>query len=301
MNKVLVTGGSGFLGRYIAHEFLQQGWQVALVDQYRNPEMDPSLQIVASLLSDQAENAISDLQPDLVVHAAGTASVQNSLTNADQDFAGNVVLTQGLLNLLKRRTPKSKVIFLSSAAVYGNPKKLPISEDDTIAPISPYGYNKYMSELLIEQYVRIYNLQACSVRIFSAYGSGLRKQLFWDICNKVKTENSVALMGTGNEERDMIHVLDISRAIYLLALKAVFHGEIYNLGSGTSTSIRELTELLLTNFGNIPLSFSGQSRPGDPLHWQADISRLSELGFSCEVGIKEGLAQYAEWFKSLNE
>lgn len=301
MNKVLVTGSSGFLGGYIAREFLQQGWQVALVDQYRNPEMDPSLQIVTSLLSDEAENAISDLQPDLVVHAAGTASVQNSLANADQDFAGSVMLTQRLLSLLQRRTPKSKVIFLSSAAVYGNPKKLPVSEDDAIAPISPYGFNKYMSELLIELYVRVYHLQACSVRIFSAYGSGLRKQLFWDICNKVKSDHAVTLMGTGNEERDMIHVLDISRAIHLLATKAVFQGENYNLGSGIPTSIRELAKTLIDNFGDIPLTFSGQSRPGDPLHWQADVSRLSNLGFACEVGIKEGLAQYAEWFRSLNE
>jgi UDP-glucose 4-epimerase len=104
-------------------------------------------------------------------------------------------------------------------------------------------------------------------------------------------------MGNGSESRDMIHAMDVAKALTLLAKKASFHGEIYNLAAGTQVTIREIAEELIHIFdANIPLVFTGERRPGDPLYWQADIRRITTLGFGITVGIKEGLNEYAKWF-----
>lgn len=301
MNKVIVTGGCGFLGGYIARGFHDQGWQVSVIDQVKSNSLVGVSQLVLPITSPEVSDHIYQTQPDVLIHAAGTASVQNSMADADADFARNVGITEHLLNNLKKQCPQCKTIFLSSAAVYGNPQRLPIREEDPTAPISPYGFNKRMCEMLVEEYAAIFDLPACSVRIFSAYGQGLQKQILWDICTKIKENHKVVLSGTGHESRDMIHAQDIFKGILLLTTQAQFRGEAYNLSSGHEITINELASKLIEKFDpHIQLEFSGQMRAGDPINWRADISKIKSLGFSNSINIDEGLQQYADWFKSLN-
>jgi UDP-glucose 4-epimerase len=212
------------------------------------------------------------------------------------DFQGNATLTFEMLDVLRQHAPGCRFLLLSSAAVYGNPATLPVSEDHPIAPLSPYGYHKRQAELLCEEFSRIYGLPTASARIFSAYGPGLRRQVVWDVCEKVLTTGRLTLHGTGSESRDFIHAADIARALCMVAEKAPCEGEIYNLASGRAVTIDELATLLLEALDSrvVPV-FNGTATPGDPLHWRADMTKLSTLGFAPAISLEQGVRAVAAW------
>ena len=135
-------------------------------------------------------------------------------------------------------------------------------------------------------------------RIFSAYGAGLRKQIFWDMYNKLHQSGQLDMFGTGNESRDYIHVKDLIRAICLLA-ETEDKNLIYNVANGEETTIRQAAELFAESNGASPdiIHFNGVVREGDPLNWRADISRMKALGYTKSIEMKDGIRQYIEWAK----
>jgi nucleoside-diphosphate-sugar epimerase len=190
---------------------------------------------------------------------------------------------------------------MSSAAVYGNPSTLPVSEGAALAPVSPYGFHKEMAEDILREFHDVYGIRSCAARVFSAYGSGLRRQLLWDVCQKVVAGPIVTLFGTGAETRDFIHVEDVARAIRVLAENAEMNAEVYNVASGHQTTIESVARALVSSLDpQIEVRFSGEQRPGDPLHWEADISAVSGLGFHAQVSFEDGVADYARWFVEEN-
>ena len=297
--NVLITGVAGFLGRYAAREFLRAGWCVSGLDVVapENAALSPDVTYHRAALPGAAlAEILRREQPDACVHCAGRASVALSMEDPSADFHGNTVLTFELLDCLRRHAPGCRAIFLSSAAVYGNPATLPVREDHSIAPLSPYGFHKRHGELLCEEFSRVYSLPTLSVRIFSAYGPGLRRQVVWDICQKAMSGTRLELRGTGTESRDFIHAADVARALVLLAENAPAQGEIYNLATGRETSISELAELILGVLDrSAPPAFDGINPSGNPLRWQADISRIAALGFAPALPLETGLRQVANW------
>jgi len=188
------------------------------------------------------------------------------------------------------------VVFLSSAAVYGNPASIPIDEEGPLRPISPYGFHKLLSEKLAEEFHVVYGLRTCIVRIFSAYGPGLQRQVLWDICQKALSEPVVQLLGTGRETRDFVHASDVARGIRTVLEHASFQSEAYNLATGVETTIQDLASKLLNALDvTSSISFDGTVRQGDPMRWQADISRLSKLGFCPRISLAEGTRDYTRW------
>ena len=297
--NVLITGVAGFLGRYIAREFLRAGWKVAGLDVVA-PENAALAADVAYHRTTLPGAALADIlraePPDACVHCAGRASVALSMDDPSADFHDNAVLTFELLDALRRDAPGCRAIFLSSAAVYGNPVTLPVCEDHAVAPLSPYGFHKRQGELLCEEFSRVYALPTLSVRIFSAYGPGLRRQVVWDICQKAMGGARLELRGTGAESRDFIHAADVARALVLLAENAPAQGEIYNLATGRETTIADLARLILRVLENAePPAFDGINPSGNPLRWQADISRIAALGFAPAQPLETGLRQVANW------
>ena len=303
MNKnegpIVITGVTGFIGSYLARYFSEQGWSVIGID--RTPASNALLTNLSSFhclkLPDPAFGILlKDSSPQLCIHCAGTASVSQSIIDVSADFYANTVLTFEVLNALRLSAPRCRLIFLSSAAVYGNPPDLPISEDVPLRPISPYGYHKLLCEKLAEEFHAIYGVRTCAVRIFSAYGRGLRRQVLWDICTKALNSDRVELLGTGNETRDFVHVQDIAQGIALIADRAPFQAEAYNLATGEETKIRDLAEILIAALGQgVEIEFPGTLRAGDPLRWCADIARLSELGYRPQIPVAIGAADYARW------
>jgi UDP-glucose 4-epimerase len=208
-------------------------------------------------------------------------------------------LTFEILNALRLNVPSCRFIFLSSAAVYGNPESLPVSESQPPAPVSPYGFHKLQCEQLCLEFAKVYGLPTASMRIFSAYGPGLRRQVVWDISRKVITQNSLSLQGTGKESRDFIHALDIARALSVVATSAPMQGEVYNLGSGREVAIAQLANIILDALESdcTPL-FDGIVPAGTPLNWQADVSKLQALGFTASVPLERGVKTFVNWCRA---
>lgn len=300
--SVFISGVAGFIGRYVSRYFAQQGWDVIGTDN-APPENAPlaNLKAYRSLrLPDQSlKDIIKQYQPQVFIHCAGRASVGLSVADPASDFYGNTVLTLEVLNTLRLHAPGCRFIFLSSAAVYGNPESLPVSETQPPAPLSPYGFHKLQGEQLCLEFYKIYGLPTASVRIFSAYGPGLRRQVMWDICHKASVQHTLHLQGTGQESRDFIHALDIARALMLIAVSAPMHGEVYNLATGREVTIAELASLLLEalEYSGSP-QFDGVVPVGNPLNWQADISNLQALGFVPSVQLEQGVKIFANWCRA---
>jgi UDP-glucose 4-epimerase len=298
---ILVTGVAGFIGRYVARLFVEEGWLVVGIDS-SSPENAPLLGLTEyrslRLPSGELPELLHNYAPDLCIHCAGRAAVAVSVHEPLADFYANTVLTMEILDALRRFSPQCKFIFLSSAAVYGNPIELPVSESHVSAPASPYGFHKLQSEQLCREFSEVHGLATASVRIFSAYGAGLRRQVLWDICYKALTEKVVTLQGTGQESRDFIHALDIARALKLIGQTAPMCGEVYNLAAGKEVKIVELAEVVLDC-----LNYSGNLNFGDtvpigvPLNWQADISRISSIGFSPQIALNDGIKNFVTWCK----
>jgi UDP-glucose 4-epimerase len=302
LKTALITGVAGFLGRHVLRQFSREGWRVIGLDDVP-PENAPKAENAEFHRVKLPDAALAillrDEKPDVCVHCAGRASVALSIEDPAADFAANTTLTFELLDLLRRESPRCRFLFLSSAAVYGNPESLPIAEDAICAPLSPYGYHKRQGELLCEEFARIYGLPTASARIFSAYGPGLRRQVVWDICERVLTTGSLTLRGTGEESRDFIHAADVARALFHLAQKAPCEGEIYNVASGVEITLKELAERLVAALGSsVQPRFDGTTPTGDPRNWRADVRKLHELGFAPTIPLAQGIQAVAAWARA---
>lgn len=240
---------------------------------------------------------LTEIKPTILIHCAGSSSISESVEDPLTDFQKNVGITAYVLDVIRRVAPNCKFITLSSAAVYGNPLNLPVAESAQCSPISPYGVHKLIAENLIENYSRLYGISYAILRVFSAYGTGLKKQVIYDLCKKITNTKSdyIDVIGTGSESRDFIHVYDICRAIEIVA-----HNDItgtLNLGSGTQTTVLELVSLLRKHFNSSkPIRFTGHIRSGDPHNWQADISEFTRLGFMNITPLEVGLREYCDWY-----
>lgn len=302
---VLVTGAAGFLGSHICEYFGQRGYSIVAVGRVADiPLMSnvyPNLQrfCEVDLPDDTFVEILKESQPTKIIHCAGSASVPSSMREPYEDFRQSAWITAFVLEMIRKHVPSCHFIFLSSAAVYGNPIVLPIKEDSLCQPISPYGYHKFICELLCQEYQSAYKIKCSVLRIFSAYGERLRKQVIYDLCRKFSDDSShfVEVYGTGDETRDFVHAIDVARTVELICTRGVTGT--FNVASGCQTKISDLAEIIkdcLKSSKNIV--YSGSPRLGDPLHWQADISKLISLGYHPTVSIQEGLRNYCNWFKS---
>lgn len=301
MKKILITGVNGFIG-HSAAEYFGKEYEVHGMDistEYRG-DGGRITYYQCNMSGSPAELSmiVTGVQPDVILHCAGSANVGASVVNPMADLDGNLHSLYQLLIALRSIEKKPKIIFMSSAGVYGNPKQLPIRETDAPAPISPYGLHKLMCEQLCHYYNEVYGYHIRSVRIFSVYGSGLRKQLLWDIYQKYQSTGVISLFGTGDETRDFIHVSDLMRA---LSCVLAYDGpeEIFNVANGEEVSIRELAHTYAKTLGepeNI-VAFNGETKAGDPKNWRADISLLKSIGYKKQMGLTEGISDYVTWVR----
>jgi UDP-glucose 4-epimerase len=299
---VLITGASGFLGSTLAHYLHQKGFSLFGID--NKPALDPSIYInyaSSNVSTVDFEQFIGQEKLELCFHLAGSASVPHSLSYPFDDFIKLMPGTARCLDYIRSYQPGCHFILFSSAAIYGNPKAIPISEDTPSAPLSPYGAHKVLAEQMLQSYSNIFGLKGSILRIFSAYGAGLRKQLFWDVLSRYyrdELKSTLTLLGSGRESRDFIHARDVAVAALLIGQHPPSHGvAIYNVASGTETTIYDAVETLMAE-KSITICFSGHSQPGSPSRWSADISRLNSLGFTRSITLRSGLADYLSWFEA---
>ena len=290
---IVIIGSKGFIGSHCSNYFKSQGHDVIGCDVVdSNEENYFSIKSLENNFSRLFENR----HVDYCINAAGSANVSYSYEFPEKDFELNVSLVINILAAIKSHCMSCKFINFSSAAVYGNPLQLPIKEDSELRPLSPYGYHKMLSEKLLLEYHRFFNLKTCSLRVFSAYGPGLRKQLFWDIYQKIRLNTSINLFGTGEESRDFIYISDLVNAVDCIMAKAEFKGEAINIASGDETSIFQVANEFLNQLSiNQKLIFNGAEKSGDPKNWRANISLLTNFGFKPKVSIYQGIEEYSLW------
>jgi UDP-glucose 4-epimerase len=288
----LVTGASGFLGRYVVKRFgATGGWEaIGLCRRHERPAAGQSAGYVVRPV-EAWPDVVKHIRPQALIHCAGGASVAGSLQAPLADFFSGPALTSTLLDAVRQFAPGCAFIFLSSAAVYGQPEHLPIGEAAPLNPISPYGFHKMQSEAACREYAAVYGLRTASARIFSAYGSGLKRQVVWDLCQKAMASESMLLQGVGDESRDFVHASDVAQAIMTLCNHAPLKGEAYNVASGQETTIADLAKMTLRELGRneTAIRFEGRAMPGNPSRWCADISRIKALGYSCKVTLIQGI------------
>lgn len=299
--RVLVTGGAGFIGSCLVRRLVSLGAVLTVVDDFPTPTETGLPALVTKrklrLPSSEFRDIVVAGNFDVVFHLAGSSYVPPSLEDPVADLRNNAEVTLQVLEAVRRHLPTARLIYTSSAAVYGNPEKLPISEDDLPAPISPYGVSKLAAETYVSLYATLFGLRTASLRPFSVYGPGQRKQVVFDLIAKVRANpREVDVYGTGDEMRDFIYVEDLVTALLQVASKGGLKGETYNAASGEGTTIHQLVETIASVLGARPhVRYSGQVRPGDALRWLADTSRLKTLGFRSSVTLKQGIREVVGW------
>ena len=296
--KILIIGSKGFIGSHTYHHFSTlpeiETWGCDVVVDY----IDDHYFLLDSTNSDFNE-LFEQGRFDVCINCSGAASVPDSLVHPLRDFTLNVFTVGKILDAIRRYAPLCKYIHLSSAAVYGNPSVLPVNVLSTPHPLSPYGWHKLYSEQLCREYHGFFGVQTLCFRIFSAYGPGLKKQLFWDLYQKSKLAETVKIYGTGNESRDFIHVGDLVQVFELAIQHGAFNGEAVNVGNGIEVFLKDIAALYLGQL-NTSYAFSGEIKKGDPLNWCADISAIRNWGYENKVTLSEGLNGYIAWIKEFD-
>jgi UDP-glucose 4-epimerase len=279
--KLLITGSAGFIGGSVGRYAASAGHAIVGVARRSQPDPGwPGFHVPADAANTDLAPIVAAAKPDVVFHAAGSASVGSSVSAPWDDFRAAVVSWANLLDGVRRSGRLPLVVFPSSAAVYGNPADLPVLESAPIAPISPYGYHKAACELLAREYADCFGVRVLVVRVFSVFGPAQRRLLVWDLYQQAIADGpDMWLEGTGQESRDYLHVDDLSALILGLAA-TVQDGAAsvttVNAGRGEETPVLKMAEHVRWAAGRPVKSICcrGYSRPGDPRRWRADTTQL---------------------------
>jgi len=300
MQKILITGGLGQVGSYLV-DALHEKAKITVLDNYSSTTREAVPPGVNVIKGDVKDRIAADLvnQNDVVIHTAAQISVTASMEDPLFDAQNNVF---GTLNLLEaaRRSSISKFIYISSAAVYGDPINVPITESHPQDPLSPYGVSKLSGEKYCMMYHKAFGLPSCCIRPFNIYSprqdpgnpySGVISRFI----EKAKAGKSPVIFGDGTQTRDFVSVHDIVDIITLLLEKENANGHVFNAGTGNSITVSELANMVLDIFDvDVPVQYMPE-RPGDIKYSCSDISKARKLlGFVPKVSLREGLMEFAE-------
>jgi UDP-glucose 4-epimerase len=298
--KVLVTGGAGFIGSHVVERLLALKFEVVVLDDLSSGKVEnipPDVRFIKQDITLDMKEVFEGQDFDAVVHLAAQVSVPHSIQDPLLDQKVNI---EGLLRLLEacRHYHVESFIFASSAAVYGTPHELPVTEDHPTVPLSPYGLTKRMSEEYLRLYSELHGVRSTVLRFSNVYGprqpvkgeSGVIS-IFAD---RLRRGEAPTIFGDGTDTRDYVYVKDVARAVQA-ALEARRTGT-FNIGTQTSVTLNELYAQLLSVSGlNLPAQY-GPPRPGDIRHSLLSIERIQrELHWYPQVTLEQGLTETMAW------
>ncbi|PIR20636.1 MAG: epimerase [Deltaproteobacteria bacterium CG11_big_fil_rev_8_21_14_0_20_47_16] len=303
---VLVTGGAGFIGSNLVRLLLSRGYAVRVLDNLTTGYQEnlEGLQGVEFVKGDIMDAPLLQKMvqgTSVVFHMA--AAVGNVRSLEDPHFDANINV-MGTLNVLEaaRKTNVRKIVFSSSAAIFGEPVEMPITEDHPVNPDSPYGVSKLAAEKYCLCYNRLYGMENVCLRYFNVYGQHQRYDAYGNVIpiflTKLRRGEALTVYGDGEQTRDFINVKDIAMANLLSAETPGASGPI-NIGTGSAITVNTLTQLIqkLGKDGTVAYK---PARAGEVLHSRANISKAqSMLNFQPSVHLAEGLKIHAEWLNTL--
>lgn len=314
--KILITGGAGFIGSACAKKLLDRGDQVVIIDNF-NDYYDPQLKhdrikiflkqykfkLYKGDIRDEKliEKIFRTERPDKVIHLAAMAGVRNSLLNPKLYFDVNVM---GSLNLLEAAV-KYKIknfVFASSSSVYGNNKKQPFSETDSVdTPISPYAASKKTDELVAHIYHHIYGLNVTALRFFTVYGPWGRPDMaLFLFTNAISKNEPINVFNHGKMSRNFTYIDDIVSGTITVLDKCKGYG-VMNIGGDKVETLMRYIEVLEKNLGKKAKKKMLPIQPGDVPNTVADISKLRKLGWKPTTRIERGIANFVEWYRAYNK
>jgi len=299
--RVVITGGAGFVGHNVALYLLGRGYDVLVVDGLERASplgirrlKDVGVDVIRADVGDLLRVPELVRGVDFLVHAAAYVSVKESMEKPELYMENNVLSTLAVARVcLRFNVP---VIYLSSAAVYGEPLELPIAETHPTNPTSPYGLSKLFGEQILELYSR-YGLRSVALRLFNVYGPGQIDSYAGVITRFIKNAlkgSELVIYGDGGQTRDFIHVRDVAKAVELTMEKQVYGGK-FNIASGRPTTINELAKIVGEVVRERYSIRYEPPRSGDIRHSYADISKARKvLGFEPSITLEKGIKELVD-------
>lgn len=317
MEKILITGGAGFIGSTLANDFATE-YEVFVIDDLSmgnvaNLQQADGLTFIEGSVTDQAlmTQILQTHTFAYIFHFAAVASVADSVA---RPVVTHTVNFESVLHLLENirlyQKNLKRLVFASSAAVYGDEPTLPKAEESVIRPLTPYAIDKFAAEKYVIDYYHLYGVPTSAVRFFNVYGpnqnpsspySGVisilmaRHELL-----KKGAAASFTLFGDGEQSRDFIYIEDVMQALKLVATAEASLGETYNVGTGECVTLNDLIHYLDDIFGQTLPIVHESARAGDIRASLADIQKLRSLGFQAQYTVKNGLKTYVSTQKKDN-
>jgi len=302
--KVLVTGGAGFIGSWIDQVLLKEKHHVTVFDNLStgfSDQVPEGAKLIQGDIRNKDELLKALKGQDAVIHLAAKSIVPESVKNPQETFDVNLIGGQNLLEAMRELGIK-KIVYSSSAAVYGIPTRVPIEEDDSKWPISPYGASKFALEQILSAYHKNYGFDVVMFRYFNPFGPGEKHDPETHaVPNFIKATlqgTPIPLYWKGEQERDFFYVGDIAEAHVMGLGKTGF--SYYNLGSGKAIKVIEIVKTIFEVTGKKTGIADLGERPGDPPILMADISKVKkELGWEPKTSLREGLEKTIRFYKKI--
>lgn len=308
MEKVLVTGGAGFIGSHVVERHLKEGNQVIVVDDLSMglksnlPLENKALTFYEKSITDYPfmTNLLENEKFDYIYLLAAVASVADTI---ERPFETHIINQEANIVILetirvKKLLPK-RIIFASSAATYGNLPELPKQEQGAVSPDTPYAIDKYATERYVLAYSRLYGIPAVAVRFFNVYGPRQNPKSPYSgvlsiISNALKNNKTFTLFGDGEQTRDFVYVKDVVQAMALAESQVGMVGNVYNIATGKSRTLNDAIVSLERASGKKLIIKKQNERLGDIKESQADISAIKVFGYQPQYTFDAGAVEYWE-------
>ncbi len=307
--RALVTGGAGFIGSNVVELLIEKGWQITVLDNLstgyicniENYVLSNKIKFIQGDICNPSDVDAACRDVDVVFHLAACVGRQKSLDNPILDSKTNLLGTVNILEGMRKHGIK-RIVFSSSAAIFGEPFTSAIDENHPQNADSPYGVSKLAAEKMILAFSEIYSITAVCLRYFNIYGVNQRFDLYGNVipifAKRLYAGEPIAIYGDGTQTRDFVNVRDVARANYLAGTSTNGTG-VYNLGSGSSITIELLAKMMMTISKRDSEIKYVPERPADIKHCRAATHKANaELGFTALISLEDGLKEYLQWFSA---
>ena len=307
--KALVTGGAGFIGSNIVEMLIEKGGDVTVFDNLSSGYLcniehyikNGEIEFINGDVRESESVSKACKGKDMVFHLAACVGRKKSIDNPKLDSSTNLLGTINVLEGMKKNNVP-RIVYSSSAAIFGEPLSSTVDENHPLNANSPYGVSKLAAEKMILVYSGTYGITGACIRYFNIYGRNQRFDLYGNVipifAKRIFSGHPMTIYGDGAQTRDFVCVSDVV-AVNLIASKIERGMNVYNLGSGSSITINELAELMQDISGeHVGVGYAPE-RIADVKNCRADISKIEkELGFKAAMGIKQGLTDYLRWYQN---